>query len=436
MQLLNLFKRKPPTIPTPSLGVADQLAMAIKSLSLPQAAPAWSLYAKSNPGWDTETAIREGYNASAIVYACVEKRAKLLASAPWKVMRRKGGKWEEAPETHPLARLIESPNPDQSWYELIYGASQSLDLSGNAYISEIKAGVRNLPTELWLLPAKNVRIKPSRTRLIDQYEYTDGYVTNQHIDAADMTHLRFPNPDSPYFGMPTLMAAGRATDIDREAGVWQKCSLQNGGVPVVHIKVPETVQKEDRDHIRQQYSENQSGSLNAKRPIVSSADIQALGQTAVELDFTASRRAVWTEICAVFGMSLSNLGMTEDVNLANAEAMDKALWQNTTIPTLELLERQLTHQLAKEFGDDVKLVADLTNVEALQTSLDDKLAAAERMQRLGVPMNEINQKLELGFEDRSEWGVSYIPQGLIPAGFDVEPLNGDPEADGKEAFGE
>lgn len=404
------FKRK--AIRFPQTPIEHQL----KSLTLPQANPTWRLYAQRQKNWNPQTAVDEGYNASAIVYACVEKRAKLVASVPWKVMRRKGDEWEED-ANHPLAHLIANPNPDMSGYELMYEASQSLDLNGNAFISEIKAGRNNLPRELWLLPAKFIKIKPGQVRLIDYFEYTDNAIRGRKILAEDMIQLKMPNPGDRFFGMPVLMAAGRATDIDRESGIWQKVSLENRGAADVNIKMPVEATQEQVESVKEQYKKQQAGAKNARKALISNADIQQLGQTAVELDFVNSRRAIWTEICAVFGMSLANLGMTESVNLANAKAMDKALWMNTIIPQLDLIKRQLNHQLAVEFGDDVKMSYDLTNVEALQEDRSDKLSNATSLFAMGVPFNEINQRLELGFDEIEGGDIGYMPAGLLPVGF-------------------
>lgn len=416
------FKKK--TIEAPSFPVVDQLAMAIKSISTPQAQARWSLYAQGEQDWDTRTAIREGFNASAIVYACVEKRAKLLASVPWRAaIKNKDGEYEYQPNSA-LQKLIDRPNPDYSFYELMYMASQNLDLSGNAFISEIKAGVKNQPQELWVLPSKGMKIKPSTTRLVDYYEYE-----RQRIESDDMVMIKMPNPNSPWFGMPVLMAASKATDIDRESGEWQKVSLENRGASDINIKLPETATQEQAESVKKQYKAQQSGAKNARKALVSNADIQVLGQNAVELDFVNSRRAVWTEICAVFGLSLSNLGMTEDVNLANADAMNKALWENTIIPQLELISRQLNHQLANEFGAEWCLVPDLTNIEALQENRGEKLTAAEALYRMGVPFNVISEKLDLGIDEIEGGDIGYISSSMIPANYDFagdnEPSIGD-----------
>lgn len=405
------FSRK---VQSPAPSVPQQVAMRFKSVTLPEATPRWYLFAKRDEMWLTDVAIKEGYNASSIVYAAVEKRAKLLASVPWKAQRRAGDEWEDAPNS-PLQKLLDNPNPDQSLYELMYQASQALDLSGNAYITEIKRGTQ--PVALWLLPSEFMRIKPGRQTLVEYYEYDeDGSRTI--IQPEDIIHLKMPNPNSRWFGMPVLMSAGRATDVDRESGIWQKSSLQNRGVVDVHFEVPEGTTPEQVEAMRESYAKRSAGPDNARKPMFTSGKVTQLGQTAVEMDFTNSRKAVWTEIAAVFGVPLGTLGFTEDVNLANAESMNKQLWENTTVPQLDLLKRQLNHQLASEFGPEWRMVYDLSNVTALQENLGDKLANAERLWRMGVPFNVINQKLELGFDDIEGGDVGYIGSGLLPTDMD------------------
>jgi HK97 family phage portal protein len=378
--------------------VKAQTKMLLKSVSIPQAAPDWKLFAKKDTKWDIATAINEGYNASAAVYTCVEKRAKLVSSAPWVVKRKlPDGTFETLPD-HPLQKLIDMPNPGTSWLEVMYEVSQQLDLAGNAYMSEIKAGVSGLPTQLWLLPSQYIKIKPGNVNLIDSYEYQESSSKKFNIMADDMIQLKLPNPNSRYFGQPTLMAAGRATDIDRESGIWQKNSLENRGVVDLHVEVPDTMQPDQIDALKVSIKEKQTGSANAREPWITSGKINQLGQTAIEMDFVNSRKAVWAEICAVFGMSMSVLGFTENVNLANGAEQQKALWVNSIIPMLELIKQQLNAQLSTEF-DGVILDYDLSNIEALQENFTEKLANAEALYRMGYTSASINRRLELGFED-------------------------------------
>lgn len=394
------------------------LEMQIKSLSLPQASPNWQLYARNQEGWDRTLAITEGYQASSVAYAAIEKRAKLIAQVPWKAKRKTADGYEHV-ENSPLQLLLDNPNQDMSMYELMYEMEQSVCINGNAFISEIKAGANNLPTQLWLLPARFIKIKPGRERMVEYYEYdeTNGKIK---IMADDMVQIKMPNPYDRWFGMPVLMGCARAVDVDREAANWQKYSLQNRGVSDLQIKLPEGATQEQADAVRKAMRDRQNGPANARAPIVSTGEVKMLGQTAVEMDFSASRRNTWTEIAAAFGVPLAAIGFTESVNLANAGAMMRQIYEDTIIPQLELYKRQLTQQLAREFGPEWIVDYDISGVTALQENLTEKLDNAERLARLGVPFDKINQMLELGIDEFDGWDL-----GAFAGLNDEQPVTGE-----------
>lgn len=380
--------------------INEQLKTVIKSVTLPETNPEWKLFAKKDSKWSIQAAIDEGYNASAVVYTCVEKRASLVSSVPWKAARKLAdGTLEDLPSNHPLNKLLDNPNPDFSWMEVMHQFSQSLDLAGNAYSSLIKGGIRNEPFQLWNLPAQYMSIKLGRKELVQYYEYQESSGTKNQIEPDDMVQLRLPNPNDRIFGMPVLMSAGRATDIDRQSGDWQKVSLQNRNAADIHMEVPAEIQPDQIKAIQDSLTERSNGPENARKPIVSSGKINHLSRTAVEMDFVNSRKAVWAEICAVFGLSMSDLGFTESVNLANAESMQRQLWKNTILPRLELMKRQLNTQLAKQFGEDVCMYYDVSKVEALQENYTEVLTNAEKLWRMGFSLEAINKRLELGFDE-------------------------------------
>jgi HK97 family phage portal protein len=382
----------------PKTNVGRQVAAVIKSVSLPEASATWRLFAKHDHNWNTEVAINEGYNASAVVYACVEKRAKLISSVPWKANIIKADGTKELAPNSPLQLLLDNPNPELSMLELTYSISQMMDLSGSAFISEIKAGARNLPTQLWVLPSQFMKIKPGKERLVDHFEYQEYSAKKFTIEADDMIQLKNPNPNSRYFGMPVLMSAGRATDIDREAGEWQKRSFENRGVTDLHVEVPSETSAEDAKAIQEAIIDRNGGNDNARKPLVTSGKVNILNTSAVEMDFANSKNKIWGEITAAFGMSLSDLGLTENVNLSNAETMLKQLWTNTIIPQLDLIKAQLNKQLASEFGAEFCIEYDLSNIRALQENYGEKLDNAIKLKAIGFDAASINERLELGFD--------------------------------------
>jgi len=386
----------------------------LKSFTLPQLTANWRLYGQGQTNWDAKKAVTEGYQSSAVVYACVEKRAKLIASVPWYV---KLGD-ELAPDNHPLARLLKRPNSDQSLYEFMYSLSQTLDLTGNSFITEFRAGSANKPVQLWQIETDRVKIHRGNINLVDNYSY-NGESGKADIPTTDMIQIRMPNPQSPVWGMPVLMGASIATDVDREAAAFQKVSFQNRGLSDLMVELPEGATQEQADYTRDKLKENQQRTANARAPIVTTGKVSQLNQTAAEMDFVNSRKSVWTEIAAAFGVPLSAIGFTENVNLANADAMNKQLWEATIIPQLDLITQQLNSQLAVEFGDNVEICYDLSNITALQEAYDKKLENARKLFDMGVPFDVINERLELGFEAFAGSDTGYLSSSLLPGGIDL-----------------
>jgi hypothetical protein len=87
-----------------------------------------SVYKVAWTDWSAEKAINFGYSKSAVVYASIEKRVKLLAAIPFTVETLNAkGEWEISPNHH-IQILLNKPNPYKSFYEFLYLVSQQLDL--------------------------------------------------------------------------------------------------------------------------------------------------------------------------------------------------------------------------------------------------------------------------------------------------------------------
>jgi SPP1 gp7 family putative phage head morphogenesis protein len=123
------------------------------------------------------------------------------------------------------------------------------------------------------------------------------------------------------------------------------------------------------------------------------------------------------EICACFGVPKAELSVYEDINYATARSADKSFWQKTLIPIMRLIEATLRAQFFIPYdGEKTWLKFDLSVIEALQQDYKEKLAQAKTLFDMGFPPNQINEKLDLGFEELPWGDVGYLPMGLIEAG--------------------
>lgn len=395
----------------------------VKSVTLPELLLTYSRTAPVFQKWDTETAIEQGLKASAIFYACVDRRSKSVAQVPWKAYRKQqDGTLVEAPES-PLQKLIDRPNPDFAWAEMMEYMSQHIDLAGNSYWSIIRAGNSAQPMELWPLLPQGIKIQAGKQRLIDYYRYQYGGITRD-IQSPDMVHIKTANPNDFLFGLPTIQAAGRAVDVDREASMWQLNSMHNRGISDYAIIIDPDTSPEQIERLKEMHKDKQAGSQNARQPFLTTRDIKTLNQTAVEMDFTASRSKVWAEICSAMGVPQPMVGLLEDATLANIETARRIFWIDTITPLLRMIRSQLTRQLAEQFGPEWVIDYDISDIEALREDYGSKLDEAGKLFALGVPFNVINEKLKLGMDPIDGGDIGYLSAGLLPTNFDrAEPAS-------------
>jgi len=144
------------------------------------------------------------------------------------------------------------------------------------------------------------------------------------------------------------------------------------------------------------------------------------------MDYIETRKAALENICSVYGVPSPMISNVGDVNLANAETSRRMFWLDTVIPLLDWLTESLTKGLAREYGDDIRISYDLTGIPALQENMTDKIANAQALFSMGVPINQINQLLELGLDDITGGDVGYV--NGMPTTYDTGALSDEKKA--------
>jgi HK97 family phage portal protein len=365
--------------------------------------------------WDYQNAIKHGYKRSAIVYSCINLIAKSAASVQWKTYKRnRDGTWEEIID-HPLTLLIEKPNPFMSQKDFIERMTHSLYLGGNSVFTKIR-GTGNTVLELWYLPQDNIKPVPDPKKFISHYEY-DAEGIKRNIATADIIHNQFLNPSDLFWGIAPVRAAAEIVDTDNEAIAWNRNSMQNRAISDGAFILEQPLTKDQWEEARQQITDQHTGTDNARSFWVlgAGASWQPLSLSPAEMDFIESRKLNREEICSIFGVPPVMVGLYENATLANIETGRKIFWLDTIIPYLSDIRNCLNASLAAEYGTDIRLDFDTSTVEAIQENIQDKIANATSLFAMGVPFNEINKKLDLGFDEIEGGEVGYLAANLIPA---------------------
>lgn len=293
----------------------------------------------------------------------------------------------------------------QDLFERLVG---HLYLGGNGILSKVRAN--GIVAELWPVMPDGIAPVPSKTDFIAGYVYKRNGV-NYDIPAEDILHFMFIDPSNLYWGLAPLQAVARSVDTDGEMLDWQKISLQNRAIADGVFSFKQPLTRTQWEEARQMVREQHQGSSSARTPWILGGEAQwtQMSLSPAEMDFIESRRFSREEICSVFNVPPPMIGLYENATLANIETARKIFWLDSMIPLLEDLKSSFNLGLTPEFGTDIVLSYDVSNVQAIQDNFDEKVQTAQRLWQMGLPFNEINARLQLGFDEIEGGNVGYLP---------------------------
>lgn len=280
--------------------------------------------------------VKEYYRS--IAYACINTRAEKVAGAEVNLYKQLPGKDIEEITEHPFINLMKSPVRPQSgagnsFREINYWISVSLDLYGNAYVYYPRNKLR-MPQALYFLPSKFVTPEFNQDfTAIKNYIYRAG---NRQVTYStdEIIHFKLPDPDNLFKGKATASACRFALDIDYYQSVYQKNFYLNDASIGMVFETERNLDSESYKRLKEQIREKYSGPKKAGSHIILEGGLKSNRSqaTAKEQDYVESRKAVRDEICGIFRVPKSILGFTDDVNRANAEASVRTFLRNTIIP--------------------------------------------------------------------------------------------------------
>ena len=370
--------------------------------------------------WSTEKAVKEGYKASYIYYSASSDLADCIRSVPW-VLKRRGTDSSKVVDKHPLSKMLRYPNADKTWGALCEEWDLYKSLSGNAYATFAVIGDT---VKVWNLRPDRVTIVPDAKGQIAAFRYSQGMGKHTDYKPEEVLHFMFFDPSSDYYGMSPLQAASRIVDTSNAAVDWNRGSMGHRARPdgMFAPKTPLSPMQYTtwRDQIKKQLS----GPSNAHKILLNpfDAEFTSFELTPIEMDFIKSFETYEDAVCKPLHLHPEALGKS-GATFENKKWALRAKWEGPVTSRLREMRAVINHKFGPLYGTsypaaegDLYVDYDLSDTPAVIEARKEASEEATKYFKMGVPFNDISEKLDLPFDPIPGGDVGYLPVNVLPAG--------------------
>ena len=359
------------------------------------------------------------------VYAANQVIADDCSAVRLKLMHKMADGDEEEVFSHEILDLLDDPNnvitAKQLW-NLYYSY---LNLTGEAYILKLDQNGNaledksKLPSALFPLPSHLCDFHVGEKSWDESYVLYNG---DRYPINAVLRDIN-PDPENIYNGMSIVRKASLTVDTDIQMKRWNNKLFKNGARPGVVVEVPDQLKDDAYNRLKQQFDEQYRGVGNAFNRVIleGGAKMSPFMMTTQDLDFLESKRFTRDEILAMFKVSGSNLGITEDVNRANAEAQEYSYAKRCIKPRLEQFVDFMNKRLLRPiYGGEYKLDFE----DPIPENTEMRLREAEAGVNKWLTINEVREMYGREALQNGNGDQLYVPISNVPIE-DLEYLNDD-----------
>ena len=356
------------------------------------------------------------YGSYVWVHKAVSKIAEAIAPLPVRVVDADG----QALDKHPLTELFLHVNDTQGPVQLWSSWVVHMLLAGEEF-QEIVPDKNGNPVELWSRRPDKMSVVPDASRPL--YPSVAGYVFNHDdkYEAADVIHDKFYNPLSPWRGLPPIAAVRSGITIDLFSQAWAQSFLARGARPDFALIAPDGLTPSEREEYESILEDKHGGPDNWHRPIILEqgvTKIETFSWAPKDIEWLEQRKFSRDEVGGLFGVPDEVMGYGRDT-YENMEAAHKWFWLLTLSKLIEHRDTTLTSFFTKTrpvLGLGERVATDLSSVGVLQEDLLPKLELAERLWKMGTPLNMLDERFNLGIGPIPGGDIGYLPSAMYPVG--------------------
>tara|TARA_R100000963_G_C4644919_1_gene108951 strand:- start:2726 stop:4483 length:1758 start_codon:yes stop_codon:yes gene_type:complete len=394
--------------------------------------------------------INKGYAYNPTVYSLINLIAKSAVTVPYKIFRKidetsvkeyksltsnglnessvfkakllQKHAFEEVSHTA-LGKLLDRPNPAQSWAVFLEELIGFGKLTGNRYVYGItpeRGENKDIYYQLYNLPAHLIEIQSQGIfKPVDRY--TMQYQNNNYdLNAAEVLHIADFNPDydgegSHLYGQSPIQAGLRTMTTNNEAIETSLKYLHNQSARGMLTPDDDQLTPTQAQQLKDAFRRNYQGSRNANDIMITGKKFSWLnfGLSASDLELIESYNASIKDLCNLYGVPVQLLNNTESTTYDNYRIARQVLFTNAIIPELNKLKDELNRWLVPQFGEDLYFDFDYSAIPELmpeQQKLVDSLSKS-----YWLTPNEKREAIGYGSDEDNPVMDDYlVPSGFVP----------------------
>ena len=379
---------------------------------------------EGNPYWrmkDTDSYMREGWGANALIYAAIMYKARAIALTRMQAYRGDEDNNRLLDRQHPLSKLLRRPNPHQSWIEFEGLNTAWFNIAGEAFVYVDRDNPRDTPRALYPLHPNRVLIIPAQ-KGIQGYLYlpVDRAIDNGIPLLPDsVMHVKLPNPmdelEGMGYGWSPMAALAQSGDVDNAITHFLKKFFERGAMPNGILKFNNPMDETTIKAIKRRWSDAYGGvdKWTDIGVLDSQGEYQRIGMTFNEMGFETLDERNESRILSplgVPGILLDTRISMKNSTYANKAEARKAFWEDTMTYEMMLWDEEYQHIL--NVGD-VFVKRDLSHVPALQKNTPELVGAAKVLWDMGVPSHQAFRVVGLNVGELPSGDVGYVSSSVV-----------------------
>jgi HK97 family phage portal protein len=231
----------------------------------------------------------------------------------------------------------------------------------------------------------------------------------------EVWHEKLPNPFDFWRGMPPLFTAALAAKTDFAAAAFMHGLMENNADAGVVVETDQQLPPEQRIQLMAALKNRKRRSGIADRPLLlwGGAKVVRPQLSSVELQFLENRKFSRGEICAAFGVPEEIVTTTDNAKYDVMSGSRLNFIENRVAPLCARLEAE--EQVTVNSIDPAATGwFDIDSLPIMQEARRTRLTSAKTAFEMGVPFNEVNRVLDLGFKPLP-WGeTGFLSSNITP----------------------